>query len=58
MTQRTDYPKIETWHRRQDGAEGRPLVTTWHATVFEARQARAKALGCDVTDVMGRRVGK
>lgn len=58
---KTDFPKIETWRsdydwKRQAPFASRPLVTTWSRTVFEARQSRARELGCDVTDILGRRV--
>lgn len=47
-------PLIETY--QVDGSHaGRPLVTSRFATVFEARQSRAVALGVPVTEIVGRR---
>jgi hypothetical protein len=52
------HPLIETWLWKAPRPGGkRPEVTSEHATVFEARKARAVKLGLHPTQVMGRRLG-
>jgi hypothetical protein len=50
------YPKIETWVPYNDDHKCRPMVTTQHEHVWEARKARAAELGVHVTEVAGKRV--
>jgi hypothetical protein len=49
-----DFPTIETWVPGDTG-KGRPMVTTSAETVWEARKARAAALGVAPCEVAGRR---